>query len=82
VIAYGGTCPLCCGDVQRKLADSGGYAVCSFCGLTFDSHDATSSPTPLSSAPPDLVGCLQTSGCTFAGILPVHTAAVGDSRAV
>jgi len=40
--AYGGTCPMCCGDVAAAAPRSGAAAVCLFCGFTLE-RDISSS---------------------------------------
>lgn len=44
--AYGGTCPMCCGDIAAAGPHSRAAAVCMFCGFTLE-RDISSSPSPV-----------------------------------
>lgn len=48
--AYGGTCPFCCGDIQRQQSRAGD-AACSFCDLALEPEVSSPPPTPFSIVP-------------------------------
>ena len=85
MIVYGGTCPLCCGDVQIELASRSGGTTCSFCGLALDIHAAATSSHPMSAVMPGLEGAFQPSlgpQYALAAAPPIRPVTIGGPHVV